>query len=140
MTAVAQQISTDVTTVATRVRDRAQTMPDRIALREKDFGIWQEVSWAEYWNYAELAGHAAEAGAAMRGIGGALLLLLLSACATTPPGPAPAQVQADIVRRIPATVPDRDGWATDIRVAFEAQGIAAQAVVLVTDIRQDSSA
>ena len=33
-------------------------MPDHIALREKDFGIWQEVSWADYWNYAELVGHA----------------------------------------------------------------------------------
>ncbi len=25
-------------------------MPDRIAMREKDFGIWQEVSWADYWD------------------------------------------------------------------------------------------
>ena len=25
-------------------------MPDQIALREKDFGIWQEVTWADYWN------------------------------------------------------------------------------------------
>ncbi len=33
-------------------------MPDRIALREKDFGIWQEVSWADYWNCAVLVGHA----------------------------------------------------------------------------------
>ena len=33
-------------------------MPDQIALREKDFGIWQEVSWADYWNQAELVGHA----------------------------------------------------------------------------------
>ena len=33
-------------------------MPDRIALREKDFGIWQEVSWAAYWDSAELVGHA----------------------------------------------------------------------------------
>ena len=33
-------------------------MPDRIAMREKDFGIWQEVSWADYWDYAELVGHA----------------------------------------------------------------------------------
>jgi long-chain acyl-CoA synthetase len=33
-------------------------MPNQIALREKDFGIWQEVSWADYWNYAELVGHA----------------------------------------------------------------------------------
>jgi long-chain acyl-CoA synthetase len=58
MTAVTQQISTKVTTVASRVRDRAREMPDRIALREKDFGIWQEVGWADYWNHAELVGHA----------------------------------------------------------------------------------
>ncbi len=57
MTAVAQQISTKVTTVASRVRDRGREMPDRIALREKDFGIWQEVSWADYWDKAELVGH-----------------------------------------------------------------------------------
>jgi long-subunit acyl-CoA synthetase (AMP-forming) len=58
MTAVAQQIRTKVTTVASRVRDRGREMPDQIALREKDFGIWQEVSWADYWNHAELVGHA----------------------------------------------------------------------------------
>jgi long-chain acyl-CoA synthetase len=58
MTAVAQQISTKVTTVASRVCDRGREMPDQIALREKDFGIWQEVSWADYWNHAELVGHA----------------------------------------------------------------------------------
>jgi long-chain acyl-CoA synthetase len=58
MTAVAQQVSTKVTTVASRVRDRGRDMPGHIALREKDFGIWQEVSWADYWNYAELVGHA----------------------------------------------------------------------------------
>src|ERR1700752_1018205 len=58
MTTVAAQTATLVTTVATRVRDRALSMPDRIALREKDFGIWQEVSWADYWNQAELVGHA----------------------------------------------------------------------------------
>jgi long-chain acyl-CoA synthetase len=58
MTAVAQQTSTGVVTVASRVRDRALQMRDRIALREKDFGIWQEVSWADYWKFAELVGHA----------------------------------------------------------------------------------
>jgi long-chain acyl-CoA synthetase len=58
MTAVAQQTTTKVVTVASRVRDRALQMPSQIALREKDFGIWQEVSWADYWNYAELVGHA----------------------------------------------------------------------------------
>ena len=46
------------TTVVTRVRDRAVSTPDKIALRAKDFGIWQEVSWARYWANVELVGHA----------------------------------------------------------------------------------
>jgi long-chain acyl-CoA synthetase len=45
-------------TIATRVRDRAAATPAVIALREKDLGIWQQVSWAEYWQTAELVGHA----------------------------------------------------------------------------------
>ncbi|MEU7532126.1 AMP-binding protein [Saccharothrix sp. NPDC042600] len=45
-------------TVASRVRDRAATNPDAVALRAKDFGIWQEVTWKEYWASAELVGHA----------------------------------------------------------------------------------
>jgi long-chain acyl-CoA synthetase len=57
MTAVADQKIT-TTTVASRVRDRALQMPNRIALREKDFGIWQQVTWREYWDRAELVGHA----------------------------------------------------------------------------------
>lgn len=58
MTAVSERTRTDVTTVASRVRERGRQTPQRIALREKDFGIWQEVSWAEYWRHAELVGHA----------------------------------------------------------------------------------
>ncbi|TWP52292.1 long-chain fatty acid--CoA ligase [Lentzea tibetensis] len=46
------------TTVVTRVRDRAAATPDRTALRAKDFGIWQEVTWARYWANVELVGHA----------------------------------------------------------------------------------
>ncbi|GLZ34615.1 long-chain-fatty-acid--CoA ligase [Lentzea sp. NBRC 105346] len=42
----------------TRVRDRASSMPDRVALRAKDFGIWQEVTWARYWANVELVAHA----------------------------------------------------------------------------------
>jgi long-chain acyl-CoA synthetase len=57
MTAIADQKIT-TTTVASRVRDRALQMPNRIALREKDFGIWQQVTWREYWDRAELVGHA----------------------------------------------------------------------------------
>jgi long-chain acyl-CoA synthetase len=46
------------TTVVTRVKNRAANTPDQIALRAKDFGIWQEVSWARYWANAELVGDA----------------------------------------------------------------------------------
>ena len=52
-------------------------------------------------------------------------LLVLAGCATapTPPGPAPEAVRADIVRRMPARIDDRAGWAADIQAAFAAQGI-----------------
>ncbi|RDI16581.1 AMP-dependent synthetase/ligase [Lentzea flaviverrucosa] len=46
------------TTVVTRVKDRAERTPDQIALRAKDFGIWQEVTWSGYWANVELVGHA----------------------------------------------------------------------------------
>ena len=55
-----------------------------------------------------------------------LAVLALASCSTlpsSPPGPAPAVVQDQIARRIPATVADRAGWAGDIRVAFGAQHI-----------------
>jgi long-chain acyl-CoA synthetase len=47
-----------MSTIATRVRDRAIATPTVIALREKDLGLWQEVSWSQYWQTAELVGHA----------------------------------------------------------------------------------
>jgi long-chain acyl-CoA synthetase len=36
-------------TPAARVRDWAEQMPERVALREKDFGIWQEITWSDLW-------------------------------------------------------------------------------------------
>jgi long-chain acyl-CoA synthetase len=45
------------TTIATRVRDRAEAMPHEIAMREKDFGIWQEVTWAQYWDNVQDCAH-----------------------------------------------------------------------------------
>ena len=47
-----------VTTIATRVRERAHTMPNRVAMREKDFGVWQEVTWSSYWDTVVTVGHA----------------------------------------------------------------------------------
>jgi long-chain acyl-CoA synthetase len=45
------------TTVASRARDRAAESPDRVAMREKDLGIWQEYSWARLWDLVDTAAH-----------------------------------------------------------------------------------
>ncbi len=44
-------------TVAARVREWAESLPDAVALREKDYGIWQEIAWAELWELVLDAGH-----------------------------------------------------------------------------------
>jgi long-chain acyl-CoA synthetase len=46
-----------VATVATRVREHARRYPDRVALREKRLGVWQDITWAEYWERVELVAH-----------------------------------------------------------------------------------
>ncbi len=38
-----------VRTLVTYIRDRALSTPDAVAMREKDLGIWQEITWAELW-------------------------------------------------------------------------------------------
>ena len=42
----------------TRIRDHAAEMPNAIALRDKDMGIWREWTWESYWEHIQLAGHA----------------------------------------------------------------------------------
>ena len=46
------------TTVAARVHDRAGRTPDLVAMREKDLGIWHEVTWAAYWDTVQTVAHA----------------------------------------------------------------------------------
>jgi long-chain acyl-CoA synthetase len=46
-----------VPTIATRVRERAQSDPRGVALREKSLGIWQETTWAQYADLVERAAH-----------------------------------------------------------------------------------
>jgi hypothetical protein len=59
---------------------------------------------------------------------GAVLLLALAGCGALrekePPRPSNAEVQKQVVRLMPATVKDRQGWAADIATALEAQDIA----------------
>ena len=47
-----------VTTLATRVRGRALATPRKVAMRQKDLGIWREVTWASYWDTVQTVGHA----------------------------------------------------------------------------------
>ena len=44
-------------TVASLARDWGISDPNRIAMREKDFGIWQEYSWARTWDLVMDAAH-----------------------------------------------------------------------------------
>lgn len=77
----------------------------------------------------------------IRTLTGLTLMTLLAACSTprqqTPP-PPPDLVRSEIVRLLPPSVSDRQGWATDIYTAFESQGIAPSvenlcSVVAVTE-------
>ncbi|MGD2102805.1 MAG: AMP-binding protein [Acidimicrobiia bacterium] len=44
-------------TIAAMVRERANEMPDAVAMREKDFGIWQQITWGELWETVLDAAH-----------------------------------------------------------------------------------
>ncbi len=45
------------TTVASLARDWAERAPDQVAMREKDYGIWREITWGTAWEQIELAAH-----------------------------------------------------------------------------------
>ena len=57
MTLAEQAPLTGTTSIATRLRDRAAKTPDRVALREKDLGIWKDITWAEYWDNVQDVAH-----------------------------------------------------------------------------------
>jgi long-chain acyl-CoA synthetase len=46
---------TGFATIAARARDWARREPTKVAMRQKDFGIWQETTWAEFWELIEVA-------------------------------------------------------------------------------------
>ncbi|WP_223881155.1 AMP-dependent synthetase/ligase [Nesterenkonia ebinurensis] len=46
------------TTLPLRIRERARRSPAQIAMRDKNFGLWEQTTWNEYWETSELVGHA----------------------------------------------------------------------------------
>ncbi len=63
MTTTAERPRSDTSSLAFTsmvawLRDIARTEPDRVGLREKEFGIWQETTYAEYWDLVRTAGMA----------------------------------------------------------------------------------
>ncbi len=57
MSKVLDRPTATIPTVASRIRDWAERTPDRVALREKRFGIWQDITWAQYAEQIELVAH-----------------------------------------------------------------------------------
>ncbi len=66
MTTTAEPTTT-LTTPASILARRAVETPDRVALREKDRGLWREITWAEYWEQVEIFAHALIAAGVSRG-------------------------------------------------------------------------
>ena len=44
-------------TIVTRLQQRAEATPRRVALREKDLGVWRDITWAEYWDRVQDVAH-----------------------------------------------------------------------------------
>ena len=51
-------MSVDRTSLPQRIRARATAHPRGIAMREKNLGLWEPETWADYWDAASLVGHA----------------------------------------------------------------------------------
>ena len=49
--------ATGFPTIAALIAERASRTPDEVAMREKDFGIWQEITWEQFWNSVLNAAH-----------------------------------------------------------------------------------
>ncbi len=50
--------SAALATIPMKVRDRAAADPDLVCMREKRYGIWQDITWGDYWESVQLVGHA----------------------------------------------------------------------------------
>jgi long-chain acyl-CoA synthetase len=45
-------------TIPSLIRDHAERDPRRVCMREKRYGIWQDITWADYWANVQLVAHA----------------------------------------------------------------------------------
>ena len=45
-------------TPSRKVREIAERFPEKIAFRNKEFGIWHEVTYEDFWNQTQFIGHA----------------------------------------------------------------------------------
>ena len=45
-------------TPSRKVKEIAERFPEKIAFRNKEFGIWNQISYKEFWNQAQYVGHA----------------------------------------------------------------------------------
>ena len=62
MTAVAEKAEASARenvyqTLPQKIREWASRTPNAVAMREKDFGIWQEITWAQLWENVLAAAH-----------------------------------------------------------------------------------
>ena len=57
MTAVIEP-TTQTWTLAQEIRAWAERTPDAVSMRAKRFGIWQDITWADYADQLDLVGHA----------------------------------------------------------------------------------
>ncbi len=48
----------DFRSLPSLIASHAQNHPTDIAMREKNLGLWEEVTWADYWENVQLVGHA----------------------------------------------------------------------------------
>ncbi|MDX1690530.1 MAG: long-chain fatty acid--CoA ligase [Acidimicrobiia bacterium] len=58
MTTTAPEPTITLETPAAKLRQWAETAPDQVALREKNRGIWREITWRQYWESASHFAHA----------------------------------------------------------------------------------
>ena len=48
---------TKAVTLPQKARDWARRTPQAVAMREKDYGIWQEITWNDLWEQVTAAAH-----------------------------------------------------------------------------------